>query len=53
MKTNYRKQKKELTKLLKIALWLQEEHPISNSANQQVKNLLRLIAELKKSKKCT
>lgn len=48
---NYRKQKKELKKQLKMALKHLDAHPISNSANGWVKVVQFELQELKENKK--
>lgn len=46
----YRKEKKFLTKALNEAIRMQDEHPLSGSANRLVKQLQWQIAELKQRK---
>lgn len=47
---NYRKEKKILTKYLALAMEILEAHPLSNSANAQVKYAKQRLATLKRSK---
>lgn len=47
---NYRKKKKELTKLLRVAMEILEAHPISNSANAQVRYVKHKLLSLKRFK---
>lgn len=48
---SYRKEKKEWTKLLKVATTIQDAHPLSGSAANQVRFCLNSLSRLKRAKK--
>lgn len=47
---NYRKQKKKLTKHLALAMEILDAHPLSNSANAQVRYVKHKLLSLKRFK---
>ena len=47
---NYRKKKKVLTKLLREAISIQDEHPLSGSASRQVLYIANKLINLRNAK---